>query len=91
MCQSICNSSVQYTVFTLTYADINNKASKYYLMGTVQCQKYLVERFSKDNNVKECNISMITLVQTEEWATENNFTIVGIMPLDCKGVSKKKK
>lgn len=60
-------------------------------MGTVQCKKYLVERFSKNNNVKECNISMITLVQTEEWATENNFTIVGIMPLDCEGVSKKKK
>ena len=43
---------------------------------------------SQHNSIQGCNISMdrFTSVSLAEWANENNFTIVGTMRLDRKGI-----
>ena len=91
--RSLCDSSVPYTYFTLPYAgkpeDINGEASKFYISGTDEYTKYLVQGFSDYNSIKGCNISMdryFTSVSVAEWATTNHFTIVGTMRLDRKGI-----
>ena len=57
---SLCDSSVQYTYFTLSYAgkreDLNNEASKFYLTVTNEYSKYLTENLNRFNSIKGCNI-----------------------------------
>ena len=52
---SLCDSSVQYTYFTLSYAgkreDLNNEASKFYLTVTNEYSKYLTENFNRFNSI----------------------------------------
>ena len=93
--RSLCDSSVQYTYFTLPYAskpeDLNNKASKFYITGTDKYSKYLVENFNRFNSVKGCNISIdryFTSITLADWATTKHFSIVGTMRLDRKGIPK---
>lgn len=91
--RSLCDSSVPYTYFTLPYAgkpeEINGEGSSFYVTGTDEYTKYLVQGFSNHNSIRGCNISMdryFTSVSIAEWATENNFTVVGTMRLDRKGI-----
>lgn len=93
--RSLCDSSVQYTYFTLPYAgkpeDLNNEASKFYITGTDEYSKYLVENFNRFNSIKGCNISMdryFTSITLADWAITKHFSIVGTMHLDRKGIPK---
>ena len=80
--RSLCDSSVQYTYFTLPYAgkpeDLNNKASKFYITVTDEYSKYLVENFKRFNSIKGCNISMncyLTSITLADWAQQNTFPL----------------
>ena len=59
---SICGSSVQYTYFTLPYAgkseNLNDKAGNFYITGTAEYSKYLMENFNRFSSSKGCNISI---------------------------------
>ena len=59
--RSLCDSLVQHTYFTLPYAgkpEDLNEASKFYITGTDEYSKYLVENFTWFNSIKGCNITM---------------------------------
>ena len=60
--RSLCDSSVQYTYYSLLYAgkpdDLTGDAGKYYITGTDQYSQYLIENFNKFNSIKGCNVSM---------------------------------
>ena len=65
-----------------------------YVSGTDEYTKYLVEGVSQHNSIQGCNISMdryFTSVSLAELANENNFTIVGTMRLDRKGMPQQVK
>ena len=90
--------SVQYTYFTLPYAgkpeDLNTEASKFYITGTDEYSKYLVENFNRFNSIKVCNISVdryFTSITLADWATTKHFSILRTMRLDRKGIFKEKK
>ena len=93
MYRSLCDASVPYTYCSLPYAGkpdvIDGKADKYYVTVTDSYTKYLVNSFCKFNKIKGYNVSMdryFTSVPLAKWASENNFTIVGIMRLDRIGL-----
>ena len=87
---SLCDSAVAYTYFPLPYAgkpevlDKENSATSYYVTGTDEYTKYLVNDFSTVTNMSGCNISMdryFTSVPLAQWCSERNITIVGTMRL----------
>ena len=93
--RSLCDSSAQYTYFTLPYAgkpeDLNNESNKFYITGSDEYTKYLVENFNRFNSIKGYNISMdrnFTSVTLADWAKTNHFSIVGTMRRDRKGILK---
>ena len=93
--QSLCDSSVQYTYYSLPYAgkpdDLTRDAGKYYITGTDQYSKYLIENFNKFNSIQSCNVSVdcyFTSITLADWARSHNFSIVGNMCLDRKGIPK---
>ena len=95
MYRSLRDSSVQYTYYSLPYAgkpdDLTGDAGKYYITGTDQYSNYLIENFNKFNSIKGCNVSVdryFTSITLADWATSHNFSIVGTMRLDCKGIPK---
>ena len=49
--------------------------------------KYLVENFNRFSSIKDCNIS-ITSITLADWATTKQFSIVGTIRLDRKGIPK---
>lgn len=96
--RSLCDSTVTYTYFTLPYAGkpevIDGDAAKYYVTGTDEYTKYLVNGFSAYGTIQGCNISMdryFTSVFLAEWALEKKFTIVGTMRHNRKGIPKELK
>ena len=94
--RSLCDSSVQYTYFTLPYAgkpeDLNIEARNFYITGTDEYSKYLVENFNRFNLIKGCNISVdryfTSTTLLADWATTKHFSIVGTMRLDRKKIPK---
>ena len=93
--RSLCDASVWYSYYSLPYAgkpeDLSGDASKYYISGTDEYTKYLVNEVSRHNSIQGCNISMdryFTSVTLAEWALDRNFTIVGTMRHDRKGIPK---
>ena len=93
--RSLCDAVVPYTYITLPYAgkpdDINNEAKKYYVCDTNGYTKYLVEEFTKIDSIEGSNISMdqyFTSVTIAWWATDHNFTIVGTIKHNRKGILK---
>ena len=93
--RSLCDALVPYSYFTHPYGgkpeETNEETEKYYVTGTDNFTKYLVEEFSRVNSLEGCNISMdryFTSVQLARWALEKKFTIVGTMKLDRKGIPK---
>ena len=94
--RSLCDAVVTYTYYTLPYvgkpSEINNEASKYYIAGTDEYTKYLVNGVIHYNSIKGSNISMdryFTSVAIAHWALEKKTTIVGKMRLDRKCRPKK--
>ena len=92
--RSLCDTTVPYTYFSLPYVgkqevlDKENSATSYYVTGTDEYTKYLVNGFSTVANMSGCNISMdryFTSVPLAQWCLERNMTIVGAMRLDRKG------
>ena len=59
---NLCDAVVPYTYYTLPYAGkpskTNNKASKYYISGTDEYIKYLVNGVNYCNSIDGSNISM---------------------------------
>ena len=91
--RSLCHANVPYTYYSLPYTgkpDVtDDEANKYYVTGTDNYTKYLVNGFCKFDKIKGCNISMdryFTSVPLAKWASKNNFTIVGTMRLDRIGL-----
>ena len=94
--RSLCDAVVTYTYYTLPYAgkpsEINNETSKYYIAGTDEYTKYLVNGVNHYNSIDGSNISMdryFTSVAVAQWTLEKKTTIVGKMRLDRKGRPKK--
>ena len=93
---SLCDATVPYTYFSLPYAgklEVLNKENpatrSYYVTGTDEYTKYLVNGFFTIANMSGCNISMdryFTSVPLTQWCLERNITIVGTMPLSWKGI-----
>ena len=95
--RSLCDASVPYTYFTLPYVgkpevlDQQHPEYKFYISGTDEYTKYLMEGFSEHSDILGCNVSMdryFTSITLVRWATEKDFTIVGTMRLDRKGIPK---
>ena len=87
-----------YTYYTLTYAGkpskTNNEASKYYISGTDEYTKYLVNGVNNCNFTDGSNISVdwyFTSVTIAHWALEKKITIVSTMRLDRKRYTKRNK
>ena len=89
---SLCDATVPYTYFSLPYADVldkENQATSYYVTGTDEYSKHLVNGFSTVANMFGYNISMgryFNSVPLAQWCLERNITIVGTMRLDRKGI-----
>ena len=93
MYHSLCDSLTSYTYFTLSYAgkpeDIAEEAAKFYVTGTDEYTKHLVTEFNQYNSFQDCSISMdwyFNSVTLPEWGLQNNFTIVGTMQHNRKGI-----
>ena len=91
--RSLCDAVVPYTYYTLSYAgkpsETSNEASKYYIAGTDEYTKYLVNGVNHYHSIDGSNLSMdryFTSVTIARWALENKITIVGTMRLDSKGI-----
>ena len=88
----LCNSTIEYTYFTLPYVGKrnnvwSNKVSTFYVSGTDKYTKYLVTETSKYNKLKGTDISMdryfTTSVSVAKWALDvQSVTIVGTMRHD---------
>ena len=96
--RSLCDASVLHTYNSLLYAgkpeDLSGDASRYYISGSDEYTKYLVHQISRHNSIQGCNISMdryFTSVKLAEWALDRNFTVVGTMRRDRKGIPKELK
>ena len=93
---SLCDATVPYTYFSLPYAgklEVLNKENpatrSYYVTGTDEYTKYLVNGFFTIANMSRCNISMdryFTSVPLAQWCLERNITIVSAMRQDSKGI-----
>ena len=91
--RSLCDAVVPFTYYTLSYAgkpsETNNEASKYYITGTDEYTKYLVNGVNHYHSIGGSNLSMdryFTSVTIARWALENKITIVGTMRLHSKGI-----
>ena len=96
--RSLCDSTVTYTYFSLAYTGkpefVGGNGAKFYITGTDEYTKYLVNGLSRYTSIQECNISMdryFTSVFMAEWALQKKFTIVGTMRHDRKGIPKEVK
>ena len=77
--RSLC---VPYTYYSLPYTGkpdvIDDEANKYYVTGTDNFTKYLVNSFCKFNKMKGYKIPMdryFTLVSLAKWASENTIRL----------------
>ena len=96
--RSLCDSTVTYTYFSLDYAGkpevVGGNGAKFYITGTDEYTKYLVNGLSRYTSIQGCNILMdpyLTSVFLAEWALQKKFTIVGTMRHDRKGIPKEVK
>lgn len=78
--RSLCDSTTTYTYYTLPYAGkpeiVDGDGAKFYITGTDEYTKYLVNELSNYNSIQWCNISMdryFTSVSLAEWALEKNL------------------
>ena len=93
--RSLCEAIVPYTYFSLPCAgkaevlDKENPSTSYYVTGTDEYTKYLVNGFSTIANMSGCNISMdgyFTSVPLAQWCLERNISIIDTMQLNWKGI-----
>ena len=92
---SLCDSPTPYTYYSLPYAGKPEKVegpdAKYYITGTDEYSKYLIDELPVYCNLQGINISMnryFTSVSLSTWASEKNITIVGSMEHDQKDILK---
>ena len=91
--QSLCYSSIPYTYYSLPYAGkpekVEGPAVKYYITGTDEYSKYLINELYVYCNFQGINISMdryFPSVSLATWALQKNITAVGAMKHDRKGI-----
>ena len=96
--RSLCDSTVTYTYFILVYVGkpevVGGNGATFYITGTDEYTKYLVNGLCRYTSIQGCNISMdryFTSVFLAEWALQKKFTIVGTMRHDRKGIPKEVK
>ena len=96
--RSLCDSTVTYTYLSLAYAGkpevVGGNGAKFYITGTDEYTKYLVNGLSRYTSIQGCNISMdryFTSVFLAEWALQKKFTIVGTTRHDRNGIPKEVK
>ena len=96
--RSLCDSKVTYTYFSLAHAGklevAGGNGAKFYITGTDEYTKYLVNGLSRYTSIQGCNISMdhyFTSVFLAEQASQKTFTIVGTMRHGRKGITKEVK
>ena len=73
---------------------VGGNGAKFYIPGTDEYTKYLVNRLSHYTSIQGCNISMdryFTSIFLAEWASQRKFTIVGTMRHDRKDIPKEVK
>ena len=75
--RSLCDSSIPYSYYSLPYAikseKVEDLAAKYYIAGTDEHSRYLINELSVSCNFQGINISMdcyFTLVSLATWALE---------------------
>ena len=93
--RSLCDASIPYTYWTLPYAGKpDTLGSEYYVTGTDEYTKYLVDKFSLYGSLEGRNISLdryFTSVSIAEWCLAEKISIVGTMRLDRKGIAPEMK
>ena len=98
MYRSLFDSATTYKHFSLMYGgkpeNTDGSAGKYYVTGTNEYTRYLVNELPTDNTPQGCNISMdryFNSVPLAAWAIEKKFTIIGSMHHDQKRSRNKSK
>ena len=90
--RSLCDASTPYTYWTLPYAGKPDVlGSEFYVTGTDEYTKYLVEKFSNHGSLVGRNISLdryFTSISIAEWCLSKKITIVGTMRHDRKGIAQ---
>ena len=94
--RSLCDSTVTYTYFSLAYACkpevIGGNGAEFYITGTDEYTKYLVNGLSCYTSTQGCNATFrwtATFFSMDryflaEWALQKKFTIVGTMCHDSE-------
>ena len=97
-CRSLCDSSIPCSYYSLSYAckpeKVEGPAAKYYITGTDEYSKYLINKLSLHCNLQRINIPIdryFTSISLTTWALEKNITIVGTIKYDRKGIPKELK
>ena len=96
--RSLCESTVNYTYFSLAYTGkpevVGGNGAKGYTTGTDEYTKYLVNGLSRCTSIQGCNISMDHYLMSAflaEWALQKKFRIVGTMRHNRKCIPKEVK
>ena len=95
---SFYDSPIPYTYYSLPYAGKSKKVegptAKYYITGTDEYSKYLINDLPVYCDRQGINISMdryFTSVSLATWALEKHITTVGTMKHNRKGIPKELK
>ena len=93
--RSLSDAEVPYSYFTLSYnGKPDSPDNEYYVTGTDEYLKYLVNNFLSNNKFTGRNISLgryFTSVTLAQWCLEKKISIVGTMRTDRKGIPKEMK
>ena len=93
--RSLSDADVPYTYFTLSYnGKPDSPDNEYYVTGTDEYLKYLVNNFLSNNKLTGRNISLgryFTSVTLAQWCLEKKISIVGTVRTDRKGIPKEMK
>ena len=96
--QILCDSSIPYSYYSLPYAGkpekLEGPTARYYITGTDEYSKYLINELHVYCNQQGINISMdcyFTSISLATWALEKNITIADTMRHDRKGIPKELK
>ena len=93
--RSLSDADVPYTYFTLSYnGKPDSPDNEYYVTGTDEYLRYLVNNFLSNNKLTGRNISLgryFTSVTLAQWCLEKKISIVGTVRTDRKGIPKEMK
>ena len=93
--QILCDSSIPYNYYSLPYAGkpekLEGPVTRYFITGTDEYSKYLINELHVYCNQQGINISMdryFTSISLATWALEKNITIADTMRHDRKNIPK---